>query len=295
MKYFYRGLKLIFLGYILNLLRFTFPLSIALTFKMCTKADLLPDTMTTLFMTVDILQFAGIALILITIISKTFSHPVCWLVLSFISALISPMLWGTHVNFNFANTFFELFWGTAEHVDFPVFPWISYPLTGMFFGYLFRITNQKKTFMLMVKTGMFFILLGSTISLFSIEYHFGDYHRSGIGGIIFTTGFILIWLPLWHCIQKLIKKNIIFYYLTFLSKNITAIYFIQWILIGWGMLLFDTNKQCAVTNIFQIIAVTFITSITVLASKHINKKLQTSFSKRTKLLCFKTNIEELKK
>lgn len=270
-----RGLKLIALGYILNFLRFTVPLSLALATNLCTTKDLLPNTMMSLFFTVDILQFAGVAVILMTLVSALFKKPLSWGLLACLTTIISPFLWGKSSNITALNILFDLFWGKGVHIDFPIFPWIAYPLIGMLFGHLFLKTQrQKNIFTLMLKTGLTLVVFGTIISLSSIEYHFGDYHRSGIGGVLFIMGFILIWLPFFEWLSKKFKKNLIFDYLTFLSKNITYIYIIQWLLIGWGVLIFDTNKQYAGINSIQIVTCIILTSLLVFLYRCLARKIK---------------------
>ena len=61
----------------------------------------------------------------------------------------------------------------------------------------------------------------------------GDYYRSGLPVQLLLTGFVLIWLPLLWWLDQRLSWVLVPQYLTSLSRTITAVYLIQWALIGW--------------------------------------------------------------
>lgn len=47
------------------------------------------------------------------------------------------------------------------------------------------------------------------------------------------AGFVLVWLPALWWLDRRLSWRFVPRYLTSLSRNITAVYVIQWLLIGW--------------------------------------------------------------
>ena len=64
----------------------------------------------------------------------------------------------------------------------------------------------------------------------------GDYSRCGLQVHLVIVGFVLIWLWIFSYLEKRLIGTQLADLLIFWSKNVTAIYIIQWVLIGWGML-----------------------------------------------------------
>ena len=135
----WRGIKLLILGLILNFLRFTIPLLIAILLYGSDSLHLAEgETLLTLSFSVDILQLAGLSLIFCTLIKRIAEQKNTIPFLILIVLLASPFLWGKFGG----NPFSDLFWGDAKTVYFPFFPWIIYPLLGM---YLSRHLISGKT------------------------------------------------------------------------------------------------------------------------------------------------------
>lgn len=224
-----RGLKLIALGYGLNVIRFVVPLMLTEDPGIMLDND---ESALYLFFIFDILQLAGVCLILLSILKKFVPWRITWPILAGSIAIVSPLVWNT-----------------GEHVFFPVFPWIVYPLIGMFYGgFLIGCEDMRS---LMKKTsgiGLILLVIGGLTFLLPENKIFvmGDYFRSGSGVHLLILGFVLIWLPLFWLLTERISENRIFRLLIFWSKNVTVIYFIQWILIGWAGLLLGYNKQTAI-------------------------------------------------
>jgi hypothetical protein len=63
---------------------------------------------------------------------------------------------------------------------------------------------------------------------------FGDYYRSGVPVQLLLAGFVLLWLPALWWVDRRLAWRLVPRYLTSLSRNITATYLIQWVLIGWS-------------------------------------------------------------
>lgn len=232
-----RGIKIIALGYLLNSLRFSIPLLIVGTagFQLIEG-----ETPLSMFFAIDILQLAGLAFIAGSFMKNLINNKLIapFVIIAFI--IISPFLWD-----NFGDsTLSSILWGTNKNVYFPFFPWFIYPLLGMYLSkLLLDINKHKRHIKTIILAGISLIVIGIlTFDLFPV----GDYHRSGAAIHLLIIGFVLIWLSgCWWISNKFSSSNILIKTLVFWSKNVTAIYFIQWVIFGWSTLIFDANKQNA--------------------------------------------------
>lgn len=244
-----RGARLLLLGYILNLLRFTVPLLIA-----GSENNLWPDNESPLelLFAVDILHLAGLSLIFGAFVRKYAQNKYLFPLLILIILFASPFLWG-----RFAHIpFFSLLWGENENVYFPFFPWIVYPLLGMYLSrYLLSQDSSEK-----IPWNFFWLGGGlACIGLLLTDlFPAGDYYRSGLGVHLIITGFVFAWLRLCYVLtRKISPGNGIFKILFFWSRHVTSVYFIQWVLFGWSILLFGANNQndCVAAMIGLIVLV----------------------------------------
>lgn len=232
----FRGLKLLLLAYFLNFLRFTLPIFLGLRSSFITLDDIAPYTPASLFWIVDILQFAGLALIVLALVRRFLPKPAIWLILAASVAIGSPLLWGRMSGNPVVDWLLTLLWGMGgEDVAFPVFPWLCYPLTGMTFGFWLSTSCDRKTlFKRTAGAGLGLLALGTGIILTNPDFHIGDYWRSGPGALIWITGFVLLWLAICEWLVKSIPVNAVFHLLYYWSIHVTVFYFLQWVIIGWG-------------------------------------------------------------
>lgn len=61
--------------------------------------------------------------------------------------------------------------------------------------------------------------------------------------MIFIAGFVMLWLYICHILTLRIKENVVFNLLYSWSRNVTSIYFIQWIIIIWGTALLGIKDK----------------------------------------------------
>ncbi|MFG6100225.1 heparan-alpha-glucosaminide N-acetyltransferase domain-containing protein [Leptothoe sp. ISB3NOV94-8A] len=266
----WRGIKLLILGIILNLLRFTIPVLIAISLYGRDNLNLAEgETLLTLLFAVDIFHLAGLSLIFCTLIKKITDQKNTIPLLILTVLLASPFLWGRFGS----NPFFDPFWGEANTVYFPFFPWIIYPLLGMYLSrYLLSGDRLKSSLRKMGWYGFGLSALGIVIFLFSavgilafdVLSPIGDYYRSGASIHLLMIGFVLAWFSVCHWLEQTLSiENRIIKVLIYWSKNVTAIYFVQWVLFGWSMLILDTNKLNAVDAALVGLIVLLLTHFSV--------------------------------
>ncbi|HEY0679429.1 MAG TPA: heparan-alpha-glucosaminide N-acetyltransferase domain-containing protein [Chitinophagaceae bacterium] len=227
------------LAYVLNFFKFLIPLAAGII-----PAQLLSDfgiasgdkTVMHLFLLGDILQLAAISMLVLSLLIKIRNYQYWAMLLAIMIALSAPYLWEIHSSNTLVDHFCNLLWGYNSKVYFPVFPWLVYPLVGVSAGYFLKLQlriTQPVFFIKARNVGIALVLTGLIIISFDPAFHWGDFYRTGQGGTIYYTGFVLLWLYGCHLAVKYLPQNYFFRLLTFLSKHITRVYLVQWILIFW--------------------------------------------------------------
>jgi uncharacterized membrane protein len=258
----FRGLKIFLAGYILNFFR-------AVLLKY-TLNEFAPEFLIgssfenisyiTLLTIVDILQLAGLSIIILALVREFKLNKYIVLSTTIVISLISPMLWGINTNNPLINFVFDLFWGDnpvsgfiENTVAFPLFPWVAFPLLGYFFGTMLTESGSKDKVLLysLIPGGVSFIV-GLALLANNFDYHFNDYYHARIGSMLFMSGFIVIWLFLCNVLVRQIKSNPIFNGVYYLSKSVTNIYFIQWVVIMWGIVFWGDDLGMAETVLVMI-------------------------------------------
>lgn len=123
-KYFFKkGLLLIFIGYLLSALRFFLPIILAQHFNFIINPEEVIYKMKPIYylLQVDILQLAGLSLILISFLKKIRVDFKYYLVIALVISLASPFLWGLRFDYFWLNLVTDLFWGNSVYVTFPFF------------------------------------------------------------------------------------------------------------------------------------------------------------------------------
>lgn len=241
-----RGLQLFALGYVLNLARFVLPLLLTDDPRV---VELFGGTWWGPFFEIDILQLAGLSLIVLGPVKRYVRDPRLVLALAAAVASVAPLLWGV----GGGNVVLDPLWGLGEWVSFPLFPWLAYPLLGLSLaGFAARAASARRLLRGWALAGCCAVLAGVALLPFAPGpggiLAFGDYYRSGLPVQLLLAGFVLLWLPLLWWLDGRLSWRIVPRYLTSLSRNITAVYLIQWVLIGWlaiGLGVFDQPSWVA--------------------------------------------------
>ena len=249
-----RGLKIMALGYALSFLRYTFPEALGIT-HYGGEFDFF-----SFIWEVDILQFAGFALIILAVVREFVPWPRTWVLLAVLITVSSPLLWGIESGIPAVDWLLDLLWGSYEEVWFPVFPWLAFPLLGMAFSNFIESRDGRLTADRRVPAaGAAALVVGIMITYTDPAYNIGDYYRSGSGAIIWMSGFVVIWLFLCELAVRRIPENGVFRILYWWSKNVTAVYFIQWLIIGWGVAVFPYMEESMTVTVILMSAAVLLT------------------------------------
>lgn len=139
------------------------------------------------FLEINILQFAGLSLIVMALIRELKVNRYVLLLLAALIACVSPSLWGIGSDLPVAKHFLDYLWGNkpsaeaciSNLVSFPFFPWFTFVLLGMFLGdFLTKSQDVGKTFRKMGIAGLAVLGVNLVAIIPDRHYHFGDYYHS---------------------------------------------------------------------------------------------------------------------
>ncbi len=134
------------------------------------------------------------------------------------------------------NLYLNFIIGKSDPSYFPLFPWFSYVVA----GYIFKIVYDKfqNSFKPFNVIHWFFIGLLSLLILvfspysFNISNELTTYYHHTFFFFLWVIGFMLLYILAINYLHNKIKNTKLIYFLSWTGKNVTAIYIIQWIIIG---------------------------------------------------------------
>lgn len=232
-----RGAWLVFLGYLLNVLRGVIPAEIGLRTGFITAAQIAPFDAGGLLTTVDIHHMAGLSLIAIAALRVWARPGLVWLALAVALALTAPWLRSLHFGMPLIDAPLSPILGTAPNVYYAVVPWLVYPLMGAVFGAIVaRASNRRSVFRLGGLFGL--VLCGAGLVLVSIEqpgFDVATYWREPVSLIVGITGIVLVWLAICDVAtrQSWLDRRLGIVYSW--SARVIPMYFSHWIIVGWGI------------------------------------------------------------
>lgn len=185
----------------------------------------------------DILHFAGLAFLLIALFRVLRIPPLLIGVIAVFMLYTGNTLADDPV-VDRSRYFFGLFY-YAKVASFPLLQWFIYPAAGMIFGQCLRHISSKTAFyglLLIVSAASLYWLKSLAESngfyfryIYLLQYDI--YYQQEIFHFLFTILIIFIELSLLYFLTMNIEGQIDSLAL-FIGKNLTAIYVIQWLLVG---------------------------------------------------------------
>ncbi len=237
-----RGVKIIALGMFLNI-----ALNLNLILHV-NRGELQIDLWPYIF-GVDILQFAGLAIIIIALIKKViennlFALFMCILISTFLGNFLSNITPDTKVS----QYIFSFLYGCSKWSYFPIFPWIAYPLSGIAL-YQFQkknglsdnnksildlfIKQDSQRFFKQIAGAVFFAFIVYTLkNAIFIASNLPLYYHHEFVFAMWTLIFLAFYSFVLNEINQFAGEFILFRYIKWLGKNVTIIYILQWLLIG---------------------------------------------------------------
>ena len=236
-----RGIYIFILGFVLNILRAIPDLVLYFITK---SMDYLQSEVIGDLIGLDILQFAGLALILFALLKKSKSMALMIgvpLILSLLGSYFRMIDTGNTA----LNTVLGLFIGTkCEMViaRFPLFNWFIFVVAGYLFAIVIRRCTNLTKFYIYALTISFVIVM--TYMTLNIPAGIGMYNENelyfyhmGITDAFISIMSAILLISVCYFITKLLPKGVI-NVIKNVSTNVNIIYFVQWIVIIWVVAVF---------------------------------------------------------
>jgi len=189
---------------------------------------------------VDILPLAGISLIVTGLLRKLFGN-YAWLYLAaaIILAAISPMISDIGNEKSVGNYLRAFITGNRDWSYFPVFPWISYILTG--FSFRLFLSNpliaekadqtKLQFFSIPVWIVLIITIPWASAITYTLNGETGYYHH----GLLFFC-WVILFMAAYLILVQFVEKNygdlLFFRLMKWSGRHVTLVYVVQWIIIG---------------------------------------------------------------
>lgn len=186
---------------------------------------------------VDILEFAGLSILVIVGIRKILEKSLPLTLISIVIVLVISQLLHTALpNSNTGKYITAYFYGNADWSYFPLFPWLAYPLTGIAFHHI----NQRNNLKILYTKNDKLLIAGILLLFLSYTFEYGlnisanllNYYHHQILFFIWVIVFVIGHAFFVNEINHYLGNTIVFKLIRWMGKNVTIIYIIQWIIIG---------------------------------------------------------------
>lgn len=241
-EYVCRGIDIIVIGYLLNICRFVIPFLIG--YGVTGDYEKYMEPLPYRFWGNDILQFAGLAMVLIGLWIRLDIPDAGMFGVCLVMSLIGTYLNGKDFGSPFYNIFFGHLIGTEDAAglavsDFPLLNWMIVPVSGYLFGKrLLHVKNKRlfygifSTACLLVAAVYFFIGIRYRLGMFgegqNCYYHITTWDcLAGLAAAVASLGIC------YAAVQRIPGK--VMERITGISRNINATYCIQWVLVAFGI------------------------------------------------------------
>ena len=221
----FRGLKLILLGFVLNL-----GLNMNLFIKIA-EGTIQTSPWPYVF-GVDILFLAGLSIIILSLFKKLFKLKLApYLILLSVIFLLQLFDFQTSTDayFPYIQAYFfgnEIWWSY-----FPLIPWLAYPTTGLIlFIILSEIKSRNQLYRyLLIISGIFsFVFIGYGVN---ISANLPAYYHHGWVFYLFTISFLIFYAIIIELVSNQTESKLN-KWVAWLGVNVTAAYVVQWLFIG---------------------------------------------------------------
>ncbi len=224
---------------------------------------------------VDILPTAGLSFIALALIPQKYKNNGLLMIgLIFIVFIIGSFHFTPNESFKISYLAAFITGGTSWSY-FPFFPWFAYPLIG------YLVASHKNIVIEFAEKENRFLLASVVIILFlyltwefasNITHVLPAYYHHGFDFYLWSLVFMALIFIVTHYFLKTVNFSIAYKYLGFLSKNITAVYVFQWLIIGnlatWWFQQFNILKL-----VISFVVITILSSLLTFAWQKIKYKL----------------------
>lgn len=287
-----RGLSLIIVGQVLNLMRYGLPNAMAYLIS----GNVYYRKIMFLVFSSDIMQFAGLTFILLGLFGALRFSELTIFIASIVMNIVGMALAGrVHTGSYIIDQLLGFFIATESESYFPLFHWFIYPAFGMVFGVLLKRVKDKKKFYLtlLIPTGIltvlyFYVAACVEQPFFLVIRDLEAFNRMNIADalmqLVCNTFLIATAFFVTELLPDRIMKGV-----GFISGNINRFYCVQWVLIASVDVIFSAltvtvakGYQCYLIGVLVILLTWAAVRV---YSDSLVKKVQTFIEKR-KTLCY---------
>lgn len=185
---------------------------------------------------VDIFYFAGLAIIILSLLKTAKNHS-AWiaLVMAILIAIFTSFI-KEKLMVPERNYVFPFIGGTWSWSYFPIFPWLSYPLAGFAFyffeGKVIAFYKNQKIITEIMLASLFAAVLYFSKTGFETTINLPAYYHHTFWFSMWAFGVVILWSVFWQFLLKKFPGTHAGDFLMWLGKNITLFYIIQWLIIG---------------------------------------------------------------
>ena len=108
-----------------------------------------------------------------------------------------------------------------------------------------------------LKLGAVCTILGAALTLSNPDYHIVTNLRSGPGVVLLMTGIVMLFIYAIHLFVVRFEAIYVVSLFAFWGKNVTALYVLQWICIGWGLMLVGLQQLSMLSTLAAMLIVLF--------------------------------------
>jgi uncharacterized membrane protein len=229
-----RGLRLLALGYALNVLKFLVPLFVLGNLPDALTIDLgwevgAPETTRAYLLLGDILHLAGLSLIVVAAARALGARPAHLIAGAAAVALVAPFTWGFRAGGPVSTYLCDLLFSERFTVFFPLFPWLAYVLVGHALGErLAEAGGDPRATLRRWMPGAALLVVASVAVgvAWPAAWQGWDFYRTGPAGVGAVIGLSLVLFAIAPAPGRV---------LAYLSGNVTRLYVISWIVICWSV------------------------------------------------------------
>lgn len=275
-----RGVHFLFLGVVLNIVRYVIP---ALIVQITGKADVFAEALQEI-LCCDIYDFVGAYLLLYAFFKKIKLPNSVMLMITLIMMWANTKWGGASTNIEWLDCFLGRFIYINDRSCFPLLSWAIFPTLGIFIGQLYQNIPEKDRGKLLLKIAIGCLILDeviyATLVSYGVNYYAVAISPANAYITDITNVFILLLafgelLPLAYWIVTKFEKSLPVKWLLSLSSVIMSFYVIQWIVVGWleYMLVFVFPENSVSAGLFYAIFAG-VMILTLVLTKLFGEKLQ---------------------
>lgn len=224
-----RGIKVFVVGFLLN---------IGLNFHLLLKIKFAgwPYQPLEYIFGVDILYFAGLALILLSFL-KLIRKGKAWVAYALFFAVAGLTGYmNSQLMLTERNYMAPFIGGTYSWSYFPLFPWLAYPLLGFAFANsedkITAFLHEQKTLSGIILAGIAALVIFFSKSGFTTTIYLPAYYHHTFWFSLWAVGLVILWVMALRLFIQHFPATYVGNFLIWLGKNITAFYVVQWLIIG---------------------------------------------------------------